>query len=219
MTQQTQSRDPTISDATLRSPEVFADVARRFYGRIYLTALAIVPDQFAEGSDSTLTVSLAGVATADVLVTVDFSGAAGFGSDDGESGDDGGDEQGAPGQGRTQEREGDPAGDIRHGRVERPRRRLGPSQVESHGLAANLRTEHVPYKESARGVLDLAEGRLPVMVVGANSFIEMHKAGRIRMLAVSGEERSARAPEVPTLVLQCSEDVIAPRAVAHDGRP
>jgi tripartite-type tricarboxylate transporter receptor subunit TctC len=70
----------------------------------------------------------------------------------------------------------------------------------SIGLAANLKTEHVPYKESARGVLDLAEGRLPAKIVGANSFIEMHKAGRVRMLAVSGEQRSPRAPEVPTLV-------------------
>jgi tripartite-type tricarboxylate transporter receptor subunit TctC len=69
----------------------------------------------------------------------------------------------------------------------------------SIGLAANLRTEHVPYKESARGVLDLAEGRLPAKIVGANSFVEMHKAGRVRMLAVSGDQRSPRAPEVPTL--------------------
>jgi tripartite-type tricarboxylate transporter receptor subunit TctC len=69
----------------------------------------------------------------------------------------------------------------------------------SIGLAANLRTQHVPYKDSARGVLDLAEGRLPAKVVGANSFIEMHKAGRVRMLAVSGDQRSPRAPEVPTL--------------------
>lgn len=69
----------------------------------------------------------------------------------------------------------------------------------SIGLAANLRTQHVPYKDSGRGVLDLAEGRLPAKIVGANSFFEMHKAGRIRMLAVSGDQRSPRAPEVPTL--------------------
>lgn len=69
----------------------------------------------------------------------------------------------------------------------------------SIGLAANLRTQHVPYKDSGRGVLDLAEGRLPVKIVGANSFIEMHKAGRVRMLAVSADQRSPRAPEVPTL--------------------
>ncbi|RYY97877.1 MAG: tripartite tricarboxylate transporter substrate binding protein, partial [Comamonadaceae bacterium] len=69
----------------------------------------------------------------------------------------------------------------------------------SIGLATNLRTQHVPYKDSGQGVLDLAEGRLPVKIVGANSFIEMHKAGRVRMVAVSGDQRSPRAPEVPTL--------------------
>jgi len=69
----------------------------------------------------------------------------------------------------------------------------------SIGLAANLRTEHVPYKESGKGVLDLAEGRLPVMITGANSFVDMHKAGRVKLLAVSGEQRAARTPDVPTL--------------------
>ena len=69
----------------------------------------------------------------------------------------------------------------------------------SIGLAAKLKTEHVPYKESARGVLDLAEGRVPVMITGANSFVEMHKAGRVRLLAVSGDHRSPRTPDVPTL--------------------
>jgi tripartite-type tricarboxylate transporter receptor subunit TctC len=69
----------------------------------------------------------------------------------------------------------------------------------SIGLATGLRTEHVPYKDSGAGVLDVVEGRLPVMITGANSFVEMHKAGKLRLLAVSGEQRSARVPDVPTL--------------------
>jgi tripartite-type tricarboxylate transporter receptor subunit TctC len=69
----------------------------------------------------------------------------------------------------------------------------------SIALKTGLRTTHVPYKDSGTGVLDLAEGRLPVMITGANSFVEMHKAGRVKMLAVSGEQRSARVPDVPTL--------------------
>ncbi|HEX7891098.1 MAG TPA: tripartite tricarboxylate transporter substrate-binding protein [Ramlibacter sp.] len=69
----------------------------------------------------------------------------------------------------------------------------------SIGLAAKLKTEHVPYKDSGIGVLDLAEGRVPVMITGSNSFVEMHKAGRVRLLAVSGEQRSPRTPDVPTL--------------------
>jgi len=69
----------------------------------------------------------------------------------------------------------------------------------SIALATGLKTRHVPYKDSGVGVLDLAEGRLPAMITGANSFVEMHKAGRVKLLAVSGEERTARVPEVPTL--------------------
>lgn len=42
MNQQSLVEDPMISDATLRSPEAFAKMAQRFYGRVYFTALAIV---------------------------------------------------------------------------------------------------------------------------------------------------------------------------------
>jgi tripartite-type tricarboxylate transporter receptor subunit TctC len=57
----------------------------------------------------------------------------------------------------------------------------------------------VPYKESGAGVLDLAEGRVPAMITGANSFAEFHRAGRVRLLATSGDRRLATLPEVPTL--------------------
>lgn len=69
----------------------------------------------------------------------------------------------------------------------------------SLGLATGLKVQHVPYKDSGPGVLDLSEGRLPAMISGSNSFVEMHKAGKVRLLAVSGEQRSARVPDVPTL--------------------
>jgi tripartite-type tricarboxylate transporter receptor subunit TctC len=69
----------------------------------------------------------------------------------------------------------------------------------SLGLATGLRTTHVPYKDSGAGTLDVAEGRVPAMITGTNSFVEMHKAGKVRLLAVSGEHRSSRVPDVPTL--------------------
>lgn len=69
----------------------------------------------------------------------------------------------------------------------------------SFGMAADLSLTHVPYKESGVGTIDLATGRLPIMITGVNSFIEMHKAGKIRILAVSGETRTPSIPEVPTL--------------------
>ena len=57
----------------------------------------------------------------------------------------------------------------------------------------------VQYKDSGVGLIDLASGRLPVLITGTSPLVEMHKAGKIRILAVSGEQRSPLVPEVPTL--------------------
>ena len=57
----------------------------------------------------------------------------------------------------------------------------------------------VHYKDSGVGIIDLASGRLPVLITGTSPLVEMHKNGKIRLLAVSGEQRSPLVPEVPTL--------------------
>jgi tripartite-type tricarboxylate transporter receptor subunit TctC len=69
----------------------------------------------------------------------------------------------------------------------------------SIGLATGVQLTHVPYKDSGVGIIDLAAGRLPMMITGLSPLVEMHKAGRIRILAVSGDTRSPLVPEVPTL--------------------
>jgi tripartite-type tricarboxylate transporter receptor subunit TctC len=66
-------------------------------------------------------------------------------------------------------------------------------------LATGVPMTPVQYKDSGVGILDLAAGRLPIMITGTSPLVEMHKAGRIRLLAVSGEQRSPLVPEVPTL--------------------
>ena len=66
-------------------------------------------------------------------------------------------------------------------------------------LATGVQMSPVQYKDSGVGIIDLASGRLPIMITGTGALIEMHKAGKIRMLAVSGAQRSPLAPEVPTL--------------------
>jgi tripartite-type tricarboxylate transporter receptor subunit TctC len=38
-----------------------------------------------------------------------------------------------------------------------------------------------------------------MLITGTSALVEMHKAGRVRMVAVSGEKRSPLVPEVPTL--------------------
>ena len=57
----------------------------------------------------------------------------------------------------------------------------------------------VQYKDSGVGVIDMVAGRLPILITGTSPLVEMHKAGKIRILAVSGEARSPLVPEVPTL--------------------
>ena len=67
------------------------------------------------------------------------------------------------------------------------------------GLASKVDLQHVPYKDSGQLQIDLATGRLPIVITGQSNLIEMHRQGRIRMVAVSGAERTALLPEVPTL--------------------
>ena len=69
----------------------------------------------------------------------------------------------------------------------------------SINLATGLTMAHVPYKDSGVGLIDVASGRLPMMITGLSPQVELHKAGKIRILAVSGETRSPLVPDVPTL--------------------
>jgi tripartite-type tricarboxylate transporter receptor subunit TctC len=68
------------------------------------------------------------------------------------------------------------------------------------GLASKLALTHVPYKDSGQLQIDLATGRLPIVVTGQSNLVEMHRQGRIRILAVSGAQRTAMLAEVPTLM-------------------
>lgn len=71
------------------------------------------------------------------------------------------------------------------------------------GISISLETrtpmEHVPYKDSGVGIIDLAAGRLPMLITGLSPLVEMHKTGKIRILAISGPKRSPLVPDVPTL--------------------
>ena len=57
----------------------------------------------------------------------------------------------------------------------------------------------VHYKDSAVGLVDVASGRLPMLITGTSPLAAQHKAGKLRLLAVSGNTRSPLVPDVPTL--------------------
>lgn len=67
------------------------------------------------------------------------------------------------------------------------------------GQRAGLDLRHVSYRGSAPALTDLVGGQLPMIVTTISDMSEMHKSGRIKVLAVSGAERSPFMPEVPTL--------------------
>lgn len=58
---------------------------------------------------------------------------------------------------------------------------------------------HVPYKGSGPAITDLAGGAVSAVVSPVTEAAEQHKAGRIRMLATTGAQRSPFVPDVPTL--------------------
>ena len=58
---------------------------------------------------------------------------------------------------------------------------------------------HVPYKGSAPAVSDLIGGQVNVMFDNVPNVLAQVKGGRLRALATSGTQRSALAPEIPTV--------------------
>lgn len=56
----------------------------------------------------------------------------------------------------------------------------------------------VPYKGGAAIVTDLVGGHVPLSTDALASQLELHRSGRVRILAVSGTKRVAALPDVPT---------------------
>ena len=56
----------------------------------------------------------------------------------------------------------------------------------------------IPYKGGAPLVQDLIAGQIPIGFGSLTELIEHHRAGRLRVLAVSGTQRARAAPEIPT---------------------
>ena len=67
-------------------------------------------------------------------------------------------------------------------------------------LAASLDITHVPYRGAGPALTDLISGHIPLLIQSATGqAIELHKTGKLRILAVTGETRLPEAPDVPTV--------------------
>ncbi|CAB3842969.1 hypothetical protein LMG26858_01298 [Achromobacter anxifer] len=65
--------------------------------------------------------------------------------------------------------------------------------------AAGIKLVHVPYRGSAQALTDLLGGSLSVMFVDALSAEPYVKSGKLKLIAVTGLERSPAYPDYPTL--------------------
>src|SRR5262249_34040182 len=60
---------------------------------------------------------------------------------------------------------------------------------------------HVPYKGAGPGIADLVSGHIPMMTPNVTAqLLDLHRAGRVRILAVTSPARLKGAPDIPTAI-------------------
>ena len=65
--------------------------------------------------------------------------------------------------------------------------------------ATGTKMNHIPYRGTAPAINDLIGGHVDVMFNELATSIELHKAGRAKLLAVTSEKRIPELPDVPTM--------------------
>lgn len=80
-------------------------------------------------------------------------------------------------------------------------------EMLSHA-AGGLKMLHVPYKGVGPATADVIAGNSQMIFAALPAFIEFVRAGRLRMIAQAGANRSPAAPEVPTMIEQGYKDFV-----------
>jgi tripartite-type tricarboxylate transporter receptor subunit TctC len=71
--------------------------------------------------------------------------------------------------------------------------------AELFNMEAGTRMAHVPYKGTNPVLNDLIGNHVDLTFIQYSAFLELHKAGRVRILAIADAKRVAALPDVPTL--------------------
>jgi tripartite-type tricarboxylate transporter receptor subunit TctC len=81
--------------------------------------------------------------------------------------------------------------------------------LELFQSAAGVKFQHVPYRGAAQAITDLIGGQLDGLVADVPTVLTQIRAGKIKALGATSQERSELFPEVPTLVEQGFPDTVA----------
>jgi tripartite-type tricarboxylate transporter receptor subunit TctC len=69
---------------------------------------------------------------------------------------------------------------------------------------------HSPYKGAGPGLADFVSGHIPMMTPNiTGQVLELHRGGKIRILAMNGPQRLQAAPDIPTAAEQGLPDMVA----------
>ncbi|MBX9773331.1 MAG: hypothetical protein K2Y71_02870 [Xanthobacteraceae bacterium] len=75
-----------------------------------------------------------------------------------------------------------------------PAQRFGEALAQKIGI----QSVHVPYRAAVQGILDLMGGHIDFAVMDPGAAVGQIQGGLVRALAVSGKQRAAGFPDVPT---------------------
>jgi tripartite-type tricarboxylate transporter receptor subunit TctC len=76
--------------------------------------------------------------------------------------------------------------------------------------AGDLDIVHVPYKGIGQAVSDLIGGQIPMLSANATAqILDLHRAGKVRILAVNARARVKSAPDIPTAIEAGLPDMVA----------
>jgi tripartite-type tricarboxylate transporter receptor subunit TctC len=68
---------------------------------------------------------------------------------------------------------------------------------------------HIPYRGAGPATNDLVSGQIPLVIaVMSGQLLQLNQAGKLRILAVTSEQRLSNAAEIPTVIESGAPDLI-----------
>jgi tripartite-type tricarboxylate transporter receptor subunit TctC len=85
----------------------------------------------------------------------------------------------------------------------------GHLTAELFGMTAGIRMVHVPYKGTNPVLNDIVADHVDITFIQYSAFLDLFKAGRVKILAVADGKRVEAMPDVPTFAEQGFPDIIS----------